>query len=328
MWTSRESWLTNLEQWASSPAFVAARTSARVSITAATLLAIATVMAEHADHATGRHVAVTRANIASRVGCSPDTITVAWRLLRTTGWAVEAQRGHGSPGTPTAGRRPSVYHLVPRRQPRPVVHNPDLPPKAGSCLLPSVGKYSPSARERAGGSPSKKRRPYRAAPRPLATQRLAAQLVNRCHSLDSTHLGAICDAITTAGIDPAVWSARAITDALNADMAARGWSWPDHLERPAGFLSSRLRRLDWRPCGPPNNGGYAAGPDKKLPDTVDSPTSTPLTAQQHARIAAARDQINTILTDRRTRAIGDAIAPTGRTGGQHYPTPARQHTSD
>ncbi len=323
MWTSRESWLTNLEQWASSPAFTTARTSARVSITAATLLAIATVMAEHADHATGRHVAVTRATIASRVGCSPDTVTVAWRLLRTTGWAVEAQRGHGSAGTPASGRRPSVYHLVPRREPRLVVHNPDLPPKAGVCLLPPVGKYSPSARERAGGSPSKNPRPYRAAPRPLETQRLAAQLVNRCHGLDGTHLGAICDAITAAGIDPAVWSARAITDALNADMAARGWSWPDHLERPAGFLASRLRRLDWRPCGPPNDSGYAAGPDKKLPDVVGIPTPTPLTAQQHAHIAAARNQINTILTGRRTRAIGDAIPPTGRTGGQHCPTPRR-----
>ena len=41
--------------------------AARVSITSATLLSIAGVMAEHADHATGRHVAVTRATIASRV---------------------------------------------------------------------------------------------------------------------------------------------------------------------------------------------------------------------------------------------------------------------
>ena len=131
-------------------------------ITATTLLAIASVMAEHADHATGRHVAVTRATVADRIGCSPDTITVAWRLLRATGWAIEAQRGHGSTTTPTAGRRPSIYHLTPRREPQPVVHNPDLPPKAGVCLLPSVGKYSPSTRTRAEKvSPTTRHRPSR-----------------------------------------------------------------------------------------------------------------------------------------------------------------------
>ena len=40
-----------------------------MSITTATLLSIAAVMAEHADHSTGRHVAVTRATIAAKVGC-------------------------------------------------------------------------------------------------------------------------------------------------------------------------------------------------------------------------------------------------------------------
>ena len=78
----------------------------RVSITAATLLSIAAVMAEHADHATGRHVAVTRASIAFRVGCDVRTITAAWRVLRVSRWAVEAQRGHGSPGTPASAGDP------------------------------------------------------------------------------------------------------------------------------------------------------------------------------------------------------------------------------
>ena len=36
------------------------------------------------------------------------TVTAAWRVLRASQWAVEAQRGHGSPGTPSIGRRPSV----------------------------------------------------------------------------------------------------------------------------------------------------------------------------------------------------------------------------
>ncbi|MCH9732898.1 MAG: rep protein [Actinomycetia bacterium] len=279
MWTSRDGWLTGLGQWASSSAFAAAKASARVSITAATLLAVAAVMAEHADHGTGRHVAVTRATIADRAGCGPDTVTVAWRLLRVAGWAVEAQRGHGSPATPTGGRRPSVYHLVSRRQPRPAVHNPDLPPKAGVCISSSVDKYSPSARERAVGHPSKKQRPCRAAPRPLPVQQLAAQLVNRCHGLSGTHIGAICEAITAAGIDPQLWSARAVTDALNADMTAHGRSWPDRIERPGAFLASRLRRIEWRPEGPPNNGGCAASPDTTPAPRRGHEPSPPETSQ-------------------------------------------------
>ena len=115
MWTSRSSWLDGLQRWAQSPALGQLCAEQRVSITAATLLSIAAVMAEHADHATGRHVAVTRATIAHRVGCDVRTVTAAWRVLRASQWAVEAQRGHGSPGTPSVGRRPSVYHLVPRR---------------------------------------------------------------------------------------------------------------------------------------------------------------------------------------------------------------------
>ena len=322
MWSSREGWLAALGQWARSPGFVACAAAARVSMSAATLLAIAAVMAEHADHATGRHVAVTRATIAETVGCSPDTVTAAWRLLRVSRWAVEAQRGHGSPGTPAAGRRPSVYHLVPRPQPRPPqpqaqenfpakksVHNPDLPPKAGICSLPSVGKYSPSTHTRAekvSATPTRRTsRRWRAEPRPLALQLLAADLVARCHGLHHAHIGAICDAITAAEIDPAAWSARAIIDALDTDMKTRGSSWPDRIERPAAFLSSRLRRLDWRPAGPPtNDGGTAAGPDRNTAVAVQ-PTAT-LTDPQRQRITAAKAHIRATLAARTNPPIPPA----------------------
>lgn len=308
MWTSREAWLSALGEWAHTPAFTTARTSTRVSITATTLLAIASVMAEHADHATGRHVAVTRATVADRIGCSPDTITVAWRLLRATGWAIEAQRGHGSTTTPTAGRRPSIYHLTPRREPQPVVHNPDLPPKAGVCLLPSVGKYSPSTRTRAEKvSPTTRHRPsrrWRAEPRPLGVQRLAAGLVARCHGLHHAHIGAICDVLAAADVDPSVCTATQITAALEADMRTTGWRWPDHIDNPAAFLAHRLARLHLptnpHPAQQPNNdgGSAAAGPDKKQAHPGSEAPPTVMTAEQHARINTARAHIRAILTGR------------------------------
>ena len=314
MWTSRAGWLEGLHRWAQSPALGQLCAAERVSITAATLVSIAAVMAEHADHSTGRHVAVTRATIAARVGCDVRTVTAAWRVLRVSRWAVEAQRGHGSPGTPSIGRRPSVYHLVSRRIPPPVAahrqpRRPDvvgddfhLPPSGGVSSLSPVGKYSPSGRasapaQRDSGKGFKTRAvcpPRRSTPRPLTTQRLAAALVAGTHGLDRAHIGAICDAITTAGIDPTVWTARAITAALNADMRAHGWTWPDHIANPGAFLSSRLRRLNWSPPerSTPKAGGCAAA-------SIDhTPPPVPLTAASRARIVAAQHEIRRVLRER------------------------------
>ncbi|WP_234783908.1 rep protein [Mycobacteroides immunogenum] len=310
MWSSRASWLDGLQRWAQSPALAQLCTEQRVSITAATLVSVAAVMAEHADHATGRHVAVTRATIAARVGCDVRTVTAAWRVLRASQWAVEAQRGHGSPGTPSIGRRPSVYHLVPRRDPRPPRHRPvqepvhdfHLPPSGGVSSFSPVGSYSPSGRASAPAhrSPGKGfktravRPPRRTTPRPLATQRLAAALVAATHGLDRAHIGTICDALTAAGIDPAVWTARAITTALNAEMRARGTTWPDHIANPGAFLSSRLRRLNWSSPerSTPKDGGCAAA-------SIDhTPPPVPLTDESRARIAAAQQEIRRVLRDR------------------------------
>ncbi|GAT06207.1 putative uncharacterized protein [Mycolicibacterium fortuitum subsp. acetamidolyticum] len=329
MWTSRAGWLSALSQWANGAGFATAKESAGVKMEAPTVLAVAAVMAEYADHATGRHVAITRATIAERVGCDVRTVTAAWRLLRTAGWAVEAQRGHGSPGTPRVGRRPSVYHLVPRKAVAPV-HDFHLPPSLRDRRLSLVGNNSPSTPRRAEkcSASLSKRHPRRAEARPLPVQRLAAELVARSHGLDRGHIGAVCDAITAAGIDPAVWSARSITEALNADMRARGWSWPDRVERPGAFLAHRLRRLEWRPEGPPKSGGVAAA-SRDEGKGLAGDVRPPMTGAQRERIAAARAEIRAVLAARRgggererqgddERRLRGAFGPslTGARGGE------------
>ncbi len=275
MWRSRQAWLDDVQAWAATPQLAQVCHRERVSIAAPTLVAIATAMAGHADHATGRHCAATRATIAAAAGCGPDTVTVAWRVLRTAGWVLEAQRGHGSPSTPACGRRPSIYHLIPIRQQSTAasaaVEFPDLPPKASYSFLRPVGTPSPSAHPRARtDTPRPKNRGPRRGPRPLPLQRLAAQLINACHGLSHGHAGAICDAVSAAGIDPQVWTARQITTALNADMRITGWTWPDQIQRPGAFLASRLKRIDWPTA--PNDGGYAAGTDqaRRTADAADA----------------------------------------------------------
>ena len=97
----------------------------------------------------------------------------------------------------------------------------------------------------------------------------------------------------------AVWSARAVNDALNADMRARGTTWPDHIANPGAFLASRLRRLSWTPPEktiPTKAGGCAA-------DSIDqTPRPVVLTDAARARITAAREEIRRVLIERAQRS--------------------------
>lgn len=275
MWTSRQAWLTDLAEWLATEEGGAA--CRRLHIKTALVLGVATVLAAHADHATGRNCAIANATAAqgatggpNGAGCSERTVTTVRALLRTSGLGVEARRGTGSAGF----RRPSIWHLISRRQPvehrtagdaapQPPAAVCDLPLSRSDRRLSLVRESSPKARTRAPQPESTPRRRASArralrAPRPLAVQRLADELVgNRygrsglCHGLGRGHIGNICDALMAAGIDPDLWSAKALADALNANMRAKGWSWPDRIERPGAFLASALRALPGRPAGAP-----------------------------------------------------------------------------
>ncbi|PQP53027.1 hypothetical protein C6A88_04435 [Mycolicibacterium austroafricanum] len=83
---------------------------------------------------------------------------------------------------------------------------------------------------------------------------------------------------------------------MDADMRTRGWNWPDEITSPGAFLSSRLRRLTWTtPPAPPKGGGYAA---TRIDQT---PARATLTDAAQARIAAAREHIRQVLTERTQR---------------------------
>ena len=297
MWTSRRGWLDGLAVWTTADEGVAALTAA--NLRAQLLLRVAEAMSVSADHRTGRHCAATNATVAAAAGCSPRSVTTARRVLAAAGWAIEAYRGTGSPRTPSHRRRPSVWHLISRKKP---VHNStvcDLPPSRSDRRLSLERTSSPRARTRAPHPPSgtprhaPPRRPLRA-PRPLAIQRLADQLTgNRygrtplCHGLAHGHIGAICDALITTGIDPTHWTAHQLTDALNTHMRTTGYTWPDHIDRPGAFLASRLRALPDRPPGPTQSSATTPHPD----------TTTPANSQAHQAQPSTQDTTTTAHTD-------------------------------
>lgn len=264
MWTSRDGWLSELAAWLDSARGRAV--CARLPIGTAMVMRVAVAMSSFADHATGRHCAASNDAVAAKAvelgghTCAERSVTNARRVLAESGFAVEARRGTGGVAGPP---RASIWHLVSRAEP---VDNPtaeprtcDLPPSRRDRRSTHVGKNSPSARKRAPRTKSPSKQPparaRRCAPRPLHVQKLADELVGNdygrpalCHGLHRGHIGHVCDALIRSGLDLNAWTARAITEALNADMRTTGWSWPNHIDRPGAFLAHRLRRLPQRPA--------------------------------------------------------------------------------
>ena len=296
VWTSRRGWVAAVSSWAGGPGLQEVCRDTRVSISPATVVAVARLWARFADHGTGRNAAVTRARIAEELGCSIKTVQRAWQVLGAAGFAVEAARGHGSNAGHTAGNRPSVWHLISRRPEREAAANPPITSGAGDAQsvenvpLPTsrregwfsyLQKNSPSTRKRAPSKKSPSKQPQqqgrRCAPRPLHVQKIAAGIVVGSQGLSHVHSGHICEALTRSGLDLTTWTAPQILAALNADMHARGWSWPNQVDRPGAFLATRLRRLPVRPDGAHRGGVNAASPDnaRVTNAAISAPLSPP-----------------------------------------------------
>lgn len=268
MWTSRAGWLAEVAAWLDT---AEGRAACARKVRPEMFLRVAEVLAASADHGTGRHCAVTNAVVAEAAGCSARTVSTVRRLLRDDAkLAVEVHRGTGCAAAPSSVRRPSVWHLVSRREPVNNLGVFHLPPTRRVRRFSHLGKKSPSDRTR----PPRKSNPSRtttrrSAPRPLHTQKLAAGLVARTVGLDTVHAGQICDALSGSGLDLDAWTSRQINDALNTHMSTTGLSWPDRIENPAGFLAARLRRLPVRPDGAPRGGVTAARLDNtRLPNVA------------------------------------------------------------
>ena len=277
MWTSRRGWLSDLAAWIETT--IGAAVLADRRLRPALLLRVAEALADHADHASGRHCAATNATIASEAGCSARTVTTARTVLRDAGLAVEIRRGTGSATTPQCRRRPSVWHLISRAHPVDNARVCDLPPSLCDRRLAPVGKRSPSGRTRPPSKNSSKPKAVRrSAPRPLRLQQLAAAVIAGSLGLDAVHPGHICDALIRSGLDLTAWTAPQILRALNADMRRTGWSWPNRIERPGAFLASRLRRLPPRPL--------AFVPYERPTPTAENPAPPPASAATRAAAIA------------------------------------------
>jgi len=246
MWTGRAAWLADAQLWTLLDGDAVLRGRMRPHV----FLALCEAASRYADSATGRNMAATAAALARDAGYSERTVSTWRAVLAESGLGVLARQGSGGSGRPN---RVPVWHLVSRAgvaQPR-TCDLPSLRSSRGSSHLennsPSAHTRSKhSATTRPGSSPPRRRRAPQRPPRPLPLQRLAGELAAAMHGLDRGHIGAVCDAIRQAGIDPAAVTAAQIRVALDADMRETGWSWPDQITRPGAFLRYRLSRISGR----------------------------------------------------------------------------------
>lgn len=298
--------MADLERWAGSETGVAVRSRLHVRIP--TLLAVAAALAARADHATGRHCAVTNAAVARAAGCSVRTVTTVRMLLTESGLAVEITRGTGSSAAPSHRCRPSVWHLISARRPVDKTRFCHLPPSRSDRRSSHVLKNSPSVRPSAARARrSRKEQP----PRPLAVQRIAAEIAAGSVGLDKVHPGHLCEALTRSHLDLQSWTGRQILAAFNADMAARGATWPNAIARPGGFLAHQLKRLPVRPVVP----ARPPAPVRPEPRTDAPPASAAARAAAIALFRNRKSHEHASLIDAVATEI-DAPAGTSSIDGQ------------
>lgn len=260
VWTSRRYWLRSVSSVLKSEKGRALCKAHRVAPD--TCYAIAVALAEFADSATGRNVAASNRRIgalaARKIGraeaFSHDTAGVARRVLAELGLAVEVARGrhlskaerllanehHGGNQT----RAASVWALISPREPdaRPYLPSRGFTPREGSCSRKSPTRARKRTRAPFG-------RLCHHQNRPLAAQKLAAELVDRIPALDRGHIGAIVDVVIET-VDYQRWNANDLVKLIDLDGQRRGIMWPATITKPAAFLRHRLAGLATELAGP------------------------------------------------------------------------------
>lgn len=289
MWNGRTAWRAGLEIWRACHPEV----MQRFHMSARMFRRIMPLLAEYADGATGRNCAVSNQRIARRAGCSTRTVSTARAILAESGYGIEAHRGTGSADTPFHARRVSVWHLISRRPTAVEARFFHLPRSGDTAATFPLGSSSPSEARTASRGDHTHQRRRRAAvcssPRALHTQRLAGWLASKAIGLgarDGRHIvGQLCTALERSHLDLEAWTGPDLVNALQADMAARKISWPNHIDNPRVFLAGRLQHLPARPTPP-----TPAPPPPSAPEPRPVLTEIGRTARQRCRelLGAAR----------------------------------------
>jgi hypothetical protein len=333
-WTSGAAWFDAVMDDLSSAEGDAARRAARISVSS--YLAVAKADRDAADYATGRSLSTSNARCAATARVGERTAERARALLAARGFAVTvapgryltnderaaARAAHGR----TQIRAASVRALtLPRGSQRPV-ESGDLPASrrdAGSTHVPNVVNATQPmhltyvdktkttravARETAAPRPQprmKKQSTRSRQPWPLATQQLAAQLVDalprlRVYKGQARHIGAVCGLLARIGVDASDWTGEGLKAAVDAYSAAHGIV-PAELGRqrsPLAYYAWLLRAtLDEQP--EPNRRRHERAAAETRARLARQAAERAEEQQQRERIAQEADAIASVIEQMR-----------------------------
>jgi len=261
-WRSATGWLDALRHAVSSSDGAERRRQARVAL--GTLLRVARADAAAADASTGRGVATSHETVAGILGMSGKTVQRARQLIEALGFSVTIAEGRYLTTAERAAAREAhggyqvrAASLRALTLPAPPVRNVHLPRRGHVLSSSPVRENSP--RRAAAARPPASKRSDSPAPRfghrSIEMQRLAARLVDgsgseptaprmpwllRTRTGGRRHIGALCDVLGRAGIDPSRWTPRALVDAIDA------WHRQEERRTLAGGAADPLAYFAWQ----------------------------------------------------------------------------------
>jgi len=228
-------------------------------VAAGTLLRVARADWLSADVNTGRGVATAHETVALELGMSAKTVQRSRHLLEALGFAVTVSEGRyltsderESARLQHGGRQikaASLRALTVPESSRPV-KNVHLPLRGGLKSTPHVLKNSstradarskaaarPKTPSRTGVNPIQKPVQSQRSPRSLDLQQLAGGLRAQLRWLDDgRHVGALCDALVTVGVEPRRWTANDLVRTINRFTEERHFTFPTRIANPVGLL--------------------------------------------------------------------------------------------
>lgn len=265
-WPSAAAWFDAVMDVLATPE--GEETRRRAKVARDTLLRVAYADRKTADQATGRGVATAHETVALQLGMSAKTVQRSRQLLEALGLAVtvvegryltaaerqQAHQAHGGAQVRAASTRALVMPKTPpvrtAAENSPAVENVYLPGSPSGEQVSHVEKYSPTRALTRTREATASRRPAETKsrvvsesprPRPLAAQRLSAELVRRLPSLDRTgrHIGHVCALVVRCHLVERGWTVQQLLERLeqHARVAGLRIADPSDQRDPLSYLA-------------------------------------------------------------------------------------------
>ncbi len=293
-WLNRNRWLTAVACRLTDKKGIALCRCPGNEIHPTTCLAIARIIAQAADSATGRNCALSNTTIAYRAHCGQRTVRRAKRVLIRLGLLFEAARGRyltrkertwlfHTQGHATRRLASLLHCLMPKNSLAGVVDTGHLPRRGKETKKSLEISSHQHARTRARGQEKHRKKAVRrgvgappTTPPPLAAQKLAAELISRCPHWGTHHPNWLAH-VLASHLDCATWTPETLLRELDTFYRDNNWTTPTTLNCAPRWLNWLLTQLQL----PTHNEHAPQQPPTPTPATPPKTPATPETINHY-----------------------------------------------